>query len=287
MACDAPLDGDIARLRCPPPITGGNLVACRRCATVQVMPRPKEEELRRLYDRIYYEGFEQSYGLAGGNEAVSPVLAERLIELATILGGPGRIVDLGCGVGHFVGHASRSGWEAIGIEPSVWAAEQARRQHRIAVYTSVLEEAPIEAESLDVVHANHVFEHLLHPLGTLRTAYRLLRPGGLLSIEVPQELRYPLTDRVSGWVSGEVKRPAAPVTYHLEFFSRAGLRRAALLAGFEVLHCSTVRHVRSRASRLPFGAAAKAVLYWMEERLGNAPDLVLLARRPNSGQVGS
>jgi len=287
VACGQPLGNDIAKLRCPRPITGGSLIKCRGCATVQVVPRPTQEELDRLYDRPYYEEFERSYGLSGGNDAVSPALVQRLSELTSIVGRPGRIVDVGCGVGHFVGHASRAGWNAIGVDPSAWAAEQARLRYGVNVHACALEEAPIEKGSLDVVHANHVLEHTLRPATTLEAAYQVLRPGGLLSIEVPQELRYPMSDRVFGWIFGTSEGPAPPATYHLEFFSPIGLRRAARQAGFEVLRCTTVRRLRGRASRFPFGAAAKAVLYWAEEQTGSAPDIVLLARRPKSGRTGA
>jgi predicted SAM-dependent methyltransferase len=47
------------------------------------------------------------------------------------------------------------------------------------------DEAPLEGRHFDVVRLSHVLEHLPSPRKSLGKVHRLLRPGGLLWVEVP------------------------------------------------------------------------------------------------------
>lgn len=44
---------------------------------------------------------------------------------------------------------------------------------------------PFEDNSVGVLHASHIFEHLRDPVHTMNEAYRVLAPGGWLLLEVP------------------------------------------------------------------------------------------------------
>jgi SAM-dependent methyltransferase len=242
------------------------------------MPRPTADALEQTYSEEYFRSYLAGPGVKGGDQDCSPVLKARLKELEA-LQGKGRIVDVGCAMGHFLGHAKGEGWDAIGVEPSAWAGEEGRRRYGLTIHTTTLERAPIEPGSCDVVHANHVLEHVPDPVELLAAAARLLRPGGRLVIEVPQELRVPLSERLFGALHPELY-PALPRdATHLEYFSAAGLRAAAERAGLRVEHVRTVRYFRNTSSRLPAGGAVKELLIRTEEWFGTAPDLVLWARR--------
>lgn len=45
---------------------------------------------------------------------------------------------------------------------------------------------PFETEQLDEVWASQVFEHVANPVGFMREAWRILKPGGILFITVPE-----------------------------------------------------------------------------------------------------
>jgi SAM-dependent methyltransferase len=279
-ACGGPLDMQNHALRSGKPILGGIIARCTSCGSEQVTPRPSPEDITELYDGSYYEGFIDGPGVAGGNFEVSRVLQARLKELERRVG-KAKLLDVGCGLGHFVKFAEDNGWSAVGLETSQWAAEQGRRRNGVVIHECSLAEVPIEPGSLDVVHANHVVEHMLDPVAELNTARLLLRPGGLLVVEVPQELAFPLSDRLFRSLHPELYRTPPPaVTHHLTFFTPRGLATAAQRAGFKVERSATVRHLRSTESRIPFGVAAKGLLYWTEAAMRTAPDIELWATRP-------
>jgi len=280
VACGGRLDVRDHPLRTGLPITGGVIARCTGCGTHQVIPRPTLARLDDLYDASYYQGFIEGPGVAGGNLEVAPTLRTRLNVLEKRLG-KGRLLDVGCGLGHFVKYASDQGWDAAGLETSTWAVQEGRRRYGIVIHACQLDEAPIEPGSLDVVHANHVVEHMLEPVAAMEAARRLLRPGGLLVIEVPQELLYPLTDRVFRTLHPELyQAPRPSKTHHLAFFTPRGLAIAARRAGFNVERAETVRHIHSTQSRFPAGVFVKNVLYRAEVALQTAPDIELWARTP-------
>ena len=44
---------------------------------------------------------------------------------------------------------------------------------------------PFEDESVEEIRGSHIFEHLPVPLFTMSEAYRVLRPGGKLDLDIP------------------------------------------------------------------------------------------------------
>jgi SAM-dependent methyltransferase len=260
------------------PEATNQVFTCTRCGSAQVSPMPAPETAVGTYSEEYFQSYLAGPGVKGGDNEASPGLRAVLKRLEA-LQGKGTIVDVGCAMGHFVGYAAGRGWNAIGVEPSAWAAEEGRRRYGVTIHATTLDRAPIEPGSCDAIHANHVLEHVVDPVAMLRVAARLLRPGGRLVLEVPQELRVPLSDRVFGSLHPELYPPRQPDPTHVEFFSRGGLRTAVERAGLSVERLETVRHFRNTESRLPAGRAVKELLIRAEEVLGTAPDLVVWARK--------
>ena len=92
-----------------------------------------------------------------------------------------RWLDFGCGLGGMLDELAAQASSATGLEPNLDRASivSAKGHH---VVTSLDE---IEDASLDVVTMFHVLEHLTDPLAVLKSVKRVLRPGGVLVIEVP------------------------------------------------------------------------------------------------------
>jgi len=95
-----------------------------------------------------------------------------------------RVLDIGCGGGGFLDLAASAGWSASGCDPDPIAVENARARGLDVRQGGV--EAWADAESsFDAITLSHVIEHVHDPVATIRTAFRLLRPGGQLYMDTP------------------------------------------------------------------------------------------------------
>jgi len=111
-----------------------------------------------------------------------PILAEFVRY-----GLPGKILDVGCGIGFFIECATRFGLDAEGIEASAYAVEQCR-QKGLTVHLRLISEGfPYPDGSLAGVVMNQVIEHIPRPIAqlALRETFRVLMPEGILIIKSP------------------------------------------------------------------------------------------------------
>jgi SAM-dependent methyltransferase len=133
-------------------------------------------------------GRRESYGERG----LSPVdrfgvwLSSRAIERHVELGPSARVLDIGCGYDATLlcSLAPRIG-SGVGVDLHV--SEDAQRTARLEFIESSIEEAlpTIRDESLDVVFAISVLEHLTQPDQALRHCHRVLAESGSLVVNVP------------------------------------------------------------------------------------------------------
>jgi 2-polyprenyl-3-methyl-5-hydroxy-6-metoxy-1,4-benzoquinol methylase len=97
---------------------------------------------------------------------------------------PGRLLEIGPGVGHFASAAAASGYDVLTVEDSPVLADAVRKRG-VAVIEGRFEAAGLEPESFDVVVSWHVIEHVLDPDAFLRAAAGLAAKGATLILGTP------------------------------------------------------------------------------------------------------
>jgi len=162
---------------------------CVSCGTVFIRNRPVAGEMRRIYPENYYT--------AGDSKRKSGITCflRRLIETAKVkryrdLLGPGahQVADIGCGDGRMLDviRGIVPYWRLSGIDITAAAAAAAQSKGYQVVKGDIeVDGLPWEEGSLDLVLLHQVLEHTRDPRAVIRRANRLLRKGGLLSIETP------------------------------------------------------------------------------------------------------
>jgi 2-polyprenyl-3-methyl-5-hydroxy-6-metoxy-1,4-benzoquinol methylase len=150
-------------------------------------------------------------------------------------GVPGRLLDVGCGNGHFMQVAQRLGWLSYGVDADTAAATAARRCGEI-LGSQIHELGPDYAQFFQVVTLSHVIEHVHDPVDTLQHCWRILQPGGYVWIETPN------IDSVGYEVFGPQWRGLEPPR-HLVLFNPASLRSCLERAGFERIRILPPRDV--------------------------------------------
>lgn len=109
---------------------------------------------------------------------------------------PRRFIDVGCGVGQWLIYFHEHfGCEVVGIDTSSEACERARRNLALAhvpgevIQGDVLDE-PLAEASFDIVYSGGLVEHFDDPLPIVAKMSRLVKPGGLHIIFVPNQFSF-------------------------------------------------------------------------------------------------
>jgi len=236
---------------------GHDLFQCRSCSALYVFPVPSREELAEFYRRT--EGEQKSSLCWTGSRRHSWKTWRWALEGIERRAGRGPLLDVGCGAGQFLDFARRRGWTKLsGVELSLQAASRAREVPGAAIYMGDLLELALPSESFAGITMWDVIEHLPDPRAMIREARRLLRPGGVLVISVPN--RHGLAMRIFRRHSIVVSPPE-----HLTYFSRAAIRKLLESEGFaiEAIRCIDIylREWTRLFAKSPEGEAAETTLY--------------------------
>ncbi len=205
---------------------------CGACGLAFVAPMPTAAALAALYDDRRYFARETPGEI--GYAHYDPPLRWfcDLLDQLERLGARGSLLDVGPATGAFLRLAQQRGFQVSGIEPSEWAAQQARAAG-LNVRAGLFEDlAPAEAPAcFDVVAMSHVIEHFRAPDAVLAECARLLRPGGVLVI-------WTINYAAPMW--RDPKRTyGSEGREHLFYFTPESLRRMVARAGLVVRRCFT------------------------------------------------
>jgi 2-polyprenyl-3-methyl-5-hydroxy-6-metoxy-1,4-benzoquinol methylase len=192
-----------------------------------------------------------------------------------------RALDIGCGNGAFLLAAKQRGWTAFGLDNSVVPGELLA-PHGIEVSVAdAVEYLGQRRAGFDLIHMNHSLEHIPQAAETLLAARHALAPGGLLYVEVPNELDN-LVYRALALLGRKRKRgsflgrsrPASTPSPHLYFFNKRSLRRLAQRAGLSSIDV----HARRREA---FDFSATEAACAVAALLDNGIFLTLTASAPS------
>ena len=109
---------------------------------------------------------------------------ENLLRVAERVG-MGRMLDIGCGTGFVISLLAETFEEIHGIDPTpAMLARVDVSRGNVTLHDGVAEELPFPDASFDLVTAYSVFHHLADHRPALAEAARVLRPGGVLYVDL-------------------------------------------------------------------------------------------------------
>jgi SAM-dependent methyltransferase len=155
---------------------------CKGCSLVSLNPRIPEEHIASLYPDDY-----EPYSMSFSQEILSKLVAGQESRRALLErhAQKGRALDVGSGDGRFLLCLKRAGWDVAGCELSEKSAAFQRNSLGLDVKTGSLISSHFDSGIFDAVTFWSVFEHLYDPLETLAEAKRTLKPGGVITMSIP------------------------------------------------------------------------------------------------------
>jgi SAM-dependent methyltransferase len=265
------------------------LVRCAQCGLVFLNPRPTFEEMATFYSEGYYSTPNAQWSFSRAQRVRNlihrqisqwyyspmdspshPLLRALALAVLAFYGGGctcdqllyqypsgSRVLDVGCGSGHWLFRAREQGYDTYGVEPSP-AGAQIARSLELNVIQGDIFSAQYPDQFFDLIRAHHVFEHLHQPAATLAELGRILRPDGLILMMMPSIGG--LNFRIFGqdWAFFDVPR-------HLYYFSPTSIRVLCNRLGLKVValefNSGSLGLVGSLYSRLR--RAGKPVPRWL------------------------
>jgi SAM-dependent methyltransferase len=235
-----------------------SVVRCQDCGHRYVDPRPTQQEIARGYSLpTSYDDWIQA---AAARQAMWIRRFNRVLGATP----PGRLLDVGAGIGTFLAIARDQGWSVDGTEVSTTAIVKAREQHGIVLGAGLVEDAAPPGP-YDAICLWHVLEHLPNPAETLRFCRGLMSERGQIVLAMPN-------DGDAVWaltvIGNEVRRllGRAPsrrygrlrpgVESHIQHFDPRSIRKVLSDTGFRIesITVDDASPKRSRSGSIAFAA---------------------------------
>jgi SAM-dependent methyltransferase len=156
------------------------VVACGACGLVHRNPvLPRDAQVETYADDDYPD--ENLQAAWAGDRARYGGAVETLERR---LGKKGAVLEVGAFAGGFLDAARRRGWRAIGTDVGEQVTRFAQKKG-LRVLRGELADLPLPERAFDAACVWNCFDHLREPARDLATLARLVKPGGLLWVRVP------------------------------------------------------------------------------------------------------
>ncbi|MDH5184418.1 MAG: class I SAM-dependent methyltransferase, partial [Gammaproteobacteria bacterium] len=208
--------------------------------------KPQQHELNDYYRNKYYQDSRGSYEQSYSDDELryfynKLIQKERVINqlLQSANSDNTSMLDIGCGEGWTLNHFQQQGWQIKGVDFSQHGLHQHNQHLAGQIDTGDIYERLqyfiAEGQSYDLVVLDNVLEHVLEPALLLGMIRQLVKPKGVLLIEVPNDF-----SRVQRYLQEHnyIDRPFwVAIPDHISYFNRTALQALAEDHGWSMTRC--------------------------------------------------
>jgi ubiquinone/menaquinone biosynthesis C-methylase UbiE len=194
------------------------IAKCEECGLLYVYPSISDDKVRKLYAKKEWkppEIYTEDYS------------SKNRVAILKMLEPAGKLLDVGCGYGRFLGEASKI-YETSGIDISSAKVKFGRENLHLNIIEGDIYKVSFPQRWFDIVTLIRVIEHLKDVSKALRKINRLMKIGGLLFIK-------------TGNIGGRRARKKGKKweyfdpPYHLFYFSQRNIKKLLKMYGFKVI----------------------------------------------------
>jgi 2-polyprenyl-3-methyl-5-hydroxy-6-metoxy-1,4-benzoquinol methylase len=164
------------------------LNACLSCRCLFLNPMPGSEEIAGFYPTQYWWNSAKPGALKQLESIYRKLALSGHVAFVTQAAGNRKgpdLLDVGCGSGTLLGLLKQRGFRPMGVDFSSEAAQVAESENGVRVVVGSLAQAAFPDRSFDIVTLFHVMEHVSNPREVLSEVSRILKPDGVVVLQVP------------------------------------------------------------------------------------------------------
>lgn len=197
----------------------------RWCDNCEIIYLKERIDITKLYQ------CEKYFSLPSRISLIIKSLMWRLEQkfLSRLLPKNAKVLEIGFGRGEYLSFLESCGYEVYGVDVSSYAVEFAKSKYGLKrVYCAQLKEINFQDKMFDLVVLRHTFEHLTEPVYEMKEICRILKPKGLILIELPHisTIEYNIFGKY--WAGFDAPR-------HTILFSISGILKFLSSFGFTIL----------------------------------------------------
>jgi 2-polyprenyl-3-methyl-5-hydroxy-6-metoxy-1,4-benzoquinol methylase len=205
------------------------IVECTSCGLTFLLNPPDESVIYEDYYQIEFKGedynkdskfphLKEIFEINKQRTSLLKVLSKKYNDF--------NILDIGCGSGLFLKSCKDAGFNCEGVDVSRTAIEFAKSEYGLSVNNKSVDDLINENKKYSLITLWHVLEHFIVPVEELKKIKQLLKPDGILLIEVPN------LNSIKFKLSGNKWKGGNHPLYHRSFFTSKTLKDTFLRSGF-------------------------------------------------------
>lgn len=167
---------------------------CSKCNFVFLNPYPNNQVSELLYNGDYFNAVRKfvsipkaKKGLENANTSMALNFYYEIIDYITKLKSDGAWLDVGGGIGTFL-HIVNKRFPLFKLylnESNKTSAEFAKKYYGLEVLSTTVDSLKESGKKFDIITSNAVLEHISHPRKFIHDYYKLLKPDGILLLNIP------------------------------------------------------------------------------------------------------
>jgi len=263
-----------------------SVVRCLDCKLEFNLDFPPRGTKENSFSEEYYRDVQkEAFAMQEKNYLLDPSLViykSGLNKIENFTSGR-RLLDVGAGLGAFMKLASDFGWKVEGVEISPFASEFIRKRYGFKISSKDLLSAAYTESSFDAITFWDVIEHVETPKESLKKAYDLLKPEGILLVATDNynsllsflaRALYFFGPGIFRYHAGRVFLP-----YNKIYLNKDYAYKLIEKIGFQVVFLRKIQYPLSKLKLSKIERAIVYLLYKLESILGLQSQFLIIAKK--------
>jgi 2-polyprenyl-3-methyl-5-hydroxy-6-metoxy-1,4-benzoquinol methylase len=211
----------------------------------QVNPQPNSEEIAKFYSEEFYTNDYKNFNDSSLEVQIKDKdffegkwndIYNNFLEIDKSLGNKASILDIGCGWGQALLFFKEKGFDCYGFDPVIEAVAYGCKKGLKIKQTGFEGMDVFEGKKFNIVTMLNVLEHLPEPTKALQQVKEILKPNGILLIDVPNDFNdFQIAARDTHALNDWWVSPPN----HLNYFSKNSLVNLLKFLGFSINICES------------------------------------------------